>query len=390
MSSIEYITIAFHHLRMNVLRTLLTMLGIIIGIGSIIAVLSIGQGGRLQIDKELQKFGINRIGIYSTKGLGMNPMTLKDVEVLKQHVKEIQSVSPLVYKSGNIYYRQQYESVDFVGTDSELAQIEEIPIKAGRFLTESDIEYGRKVIVLSENVAQKLFGNRDPLYQKVVVQNQSFSVVGIQQSTASFAENMIKDKAYIPITTFHKTFNTRWINEIAITVFNREHIDQTVKQAIQIMERRHSSADNFKSYNFVKEMEMAHKVINTFTLVVGAIAAVSLLVGGIGVMNIMLVTVTERTQEIGIRKALGARNGQILGQFLAEALIISFIGGVLGTGMGIFLTFLASKFIRIPVTISMWNILMAVFFSTGVGIFSGIYPARKAAALDPIEALRHD
>lgn len=380
------------------------MLGIIIGISSVIAVVALGQGSKEMIKKEFENFGVNRayLGINWDENItGRDIFTHEDIEVLKRAFKkDIDALSPLFDNNGEVAIERKNERIYIKGVNEEYNKIEKKEIIDGRFLVSSDIKGNREVAVINDEMALKLFGRRHVIGEKILVKtssrNISLVIVGVYKEKksmfAGFGREMPRD-IYVPISTVEKMFGVgNRVYSIEINFKSGINTKETLDKMIKLIERRHGNAkkNKYRSYSAESELKSVNKVTGIMTAVVGAIAAISLLVGGIGVMNIMLVSVTERTREIGIRKAIGARHKDILFQFLVEAVIISGIGGIIGTVLGIGLSFVIASFIKLKPTISIMTIMIAWMFSAGVGIFFGIYPANKAAKLDPIEALRYE
>ncbi|WIF93965.1 ABC transporter permease [Caminicella sporogenes] len=404
MNIIESIKVALNAIWVNKMRSLLTMLGIIIGISSVIAVVALGQGSKEMIKKEFENFGVNRayLGINWNENItDRDIFTHEDIEVLKRAFKkDIDALSPLFDNNGEVAIERKNERIYIKGVNEEYNRIERKEIIDGRFLVSSDIKGNREVAVINDEMALKLFGRRHVIGEKILVKtssrNISLVIVGVYKEKksmfAGFGREMPRD-IYVPISTVEKMFGVgNRVYGIEINFKSGINTKETLDKMIKLIERRHGNTqkNKYRSFSAESELKSVNKVTGIMTAVVGAIAAISLLVGGIGVMNIMLVSVTERTREIGIRKAIGARHKDILFQFLVEAVIISGIGGIIGTVLGIGLSFVIASFIKLKPTISIMTIIIAWMFSAGVGIFFGIYPANKAAKLDPIEALRYE
>ncbi|MDP2892660.1 MAG: ABC transporter permease [Bacillota bacterium] len=390
MKTFEYTAMALKQIKINSMRSILTMLGIVIGIAAMIAVISVGDGGRQRVDKELQKFGINRLWIFpAEKSDDRSRMTVEDAEYLTRAVKEAKNLSPVAYRQNEIAYGGRKGITKIVGTNQYYFKLESTTLKSGRLLQEADLKYSRKVIILAEKTADALFGGTDPVMKKVMLQNQQFTVIGVESSSElSIYDRSMESKCYIPITAFEDVFGTNNVDELTMGADNIANTDTVGIKVVSALEDRYGQSMKYTMLNLGKEIKMAQDIMDTFKMVVSGIAMISLLVGGIGIMNIMLVTVKERTREIGIRKALGATNMQVLRQFLAEALMYSIIGGTLGIGLGIALTCACADIISVPVVISPSTLMACTGFTVAVGLFFGIYPAMKAARLDPVEALR--
>lgn len=404
MNFLESIKLALNAIWVNKMRSLLTMLGIIIGISSVIAVVALGQGSNTMMKKEFENYGVNRAYLRTNwrKNLtSRDRLTHEDINALRRGFKdELDAISTNLNVRGEALLGKKKVSVIMNGVNEEYNRIDRKEIIKGRYLLEGDIKAKRNVAVIDEEMAFENFGRIDVLGERIILsthsRNISLVIVGVYANKGSVFGGFGGDEQkeiYTPISTVEKMFGIgNQVYGIHMNLKQGVDINKTLDRMIKLIERRHdnSGKGKYMSHSAESQMESVNKITGVMTMVVGAIAAISLLVGGIGVMNIMLVSVTERTREIGIRKAIGARHRDILLQFLVEAIIISGIGGVIGTVLGIGLSFIISSFIKITPTISPVTILIAWVFSAGVGIFFGIYPANKAAKLDPIEALRYE
>lgn len=387
MGLIEYMGMAARQFKSNGIRTVLTILGILIGVAAMITVFSVGNSGRASIYQELTSFGINRLLIYANESSG--EMTVEDKEYLEENVEDIQYISAQAFLKAYLSNGAKKVYTDITATAPVLEQVENKTMLSGRFLNETDMDYSRRVIVLSESVAEELFGNGEAVGQYVTLQNMRFQVVGVEKNTKPLYSAVTSEKSYLPLTAYHDYFGGNTVGEISISVDDTEHMDQVAQESLAALNTLHSDM-GFRMVNMANEITSANNILDIFTLVVSAIAFISLIVGGIGIMNIMLVTVKERTREIGIRKALGAREGNILKQFLAEAVLYSFVGSLGGGALGGLLTWIAGALIGIETSISLEAVLFSILFSCAIGIFFGIQPALKASKLDPVEALRYD
>jgi len=406
MNFLESISVALSSLWGNKMRSFLTMLGIIIGISSVITIVALGQGSQAQIGSEFEKYGANRVAFMMN--WDENPryeerFDDEDIETIKRVFgDEITGISPFFNLSGNAIKGRNDAPLDIYGVSEDFGKLLNLEIVEGRFLMESDIKGTRKVCVIDKKLAEKLFKRTDVLGEKLTVDTgyskMSMTIVGVYQTPGGTLDKLNQQfmgettTLYIPISiTKNMGFGSKYyVFHVGIADNNR--IDEISKEIVNVIERKHRNVGKnyYRYYSAKQEMDMMNQILGVLSKVVGAIAAISLLVGGIGVMNIMLVSVTERTREIGIRKAIGATRKDILVQFLVEAMIISGTGGLIGTLLGLIFQSLIAMSIGIPPTVSVGTILIAVLFSAAVGIFFGIYPANKAAKLDPIDALRYE
>ena len=398
----EYIKIALMNIRSNKGRSILTMLGIIIGISSVIMIISIGNGVKGGINDELNSIAGGQIYLYSY-GDGAEGITVEftdeDMEVLMEEVRNIKAVTPQWSFASTITGRRG----SFTGTvnagNSNLQYANTEPMVKGRYFTENDFYMSNKVCVITESGAKTLFGTTNVIGMTVDLTtynftDEEFTIVGIRKDKSSSLITMLEGESVnieVPLSVMG-WYYVAYYNDMLIICDGAENATQVATDAVRILENRHNvrGKDAIQVQNFNDYMSQMNEILNLVTLFVVFVAAISLLVGGIGVMNIMLVSVTERTREIGIRKALGARTGSILLQFLAESAIISLLGGVIGIILGVAGAAGVCALIGFTVKVEVATVLGASLFSTAVGVFFGIYPARKAARLSPIEALRHE
>ncbi|WAM31840.1 ABC transporter permease [Caldicellulosiruptor naganoensis] len=398
----ELIKVAIKSILSNKLRTFLTMLGIIIGIASVITIMSLGEGGQKAIVGEFEKIGVNIFSIRTRTDVQITEsdrFTIKDVEMIRKRIPAVKYAAPVAQKFGLVKTENKTKRAFFIATDFDYGNVSNLKVVYGRFFNEKDILQGRNVVLIDKDSAKELFGYEDCVGKTIKVGSfSSFDtakIIGVIDSgnfkiLAGSASDQFPVIAAMPITYAQKIFDDVIISQIYVMTYNSDQLDEASSQAIRILEARHHNKDKYKTEKFVAFMEQFNRILGIFTTIMSAIAAISLLVGGIGVMNIMLVSVTERTREIGIRKAIGATQRDILIQFLIEALLISLIGGAIGTFSGYLFANLVGPFIQITPVVSLQSILIAFIFSSAVGIFFGIYPARRAAKLDPIVALRYE
>ncbi len=399
MNWLESVRVAAEGIWANKLRAFLTMLGIVIGIAAVIAVVAIGQGGRAAITREMEQSGVNLFVVY-VRSVGTDTippnerLTLQDAKAVKDALTSVKDIVPASVEYATATAQEREAQAVVVGTTPSFAVVRNRTIKTGRFFSEEDLTAQRRVTVIDENLADKLFRGVDPIGKQVIVRNTPLMVIGViekeKSAFAQFDTGPERAYMYVPWSAWSVMFGTNRVDQLEGTAASRDLVDSAIASTKEILNRRHGTQDRYEAFNVEQLVSAAKKVADILTYIIGAVAAISLFVGGIGIMNIMLVSVTERTREIGIRKALGARHKDILLQFLLEAVVLSLIGGACGIVVGIGGAFVASYLLNWPPLISWTAIAIAVLFSAGVGVFFGIYPANKAARLDPIEALRYE
>jgi putative ABC transport system permease protein len=385
--------IALRALMVNKMRSILTMLGIIIGVSAVIAMIAVGSGAKARIAEQIASMGSNLLivlsGSSTSGGMRWGSGT---VPAVKYVAPNLQGVAQVVY--GN-----QNWSTSVNGTTPEVLDIREWPVVSGRPFTQQDVDGATKVCLLGKTVVDNLFGGIDPIGQIIRIKKVPFTVVGVlgSKGQTTFGQDQ-DDTIFVPLTTAQKRlFGMQFpgmVRVIAVQAKEPELMKEAEDQINALLRQRHriqpSQDNDFTVRNLTEVMASAQQSANVMSLLLGAIASISLIVGGIGIMNIMLVSVTERTREIGIRIAVGAKSKDILLQFLIESLVLSLIGGILGITIGVGGTYILSSFTQWPTLLSIQAIFLAFFFAGSVGVFFGFYPARKASLLDPIEALRYE
>ena len=388
---------ALRAIRGHAQRSVLTMLGILIGVASVILLTSLGEGTRLYIVSQFTQFGTNLVavnpgkvetsGIPGAVGGTLHPLTLADAEALTR-VQGVDRVVPALVGTAPVAHANLERSVFVYGVTSEVPQVWKMGVRVGRFLPAGDPRYGAALAVLGPTLKRELFGERNPLGEHVRIGGERFLVIGVMESKGQFLGFDIDDAVYIPIARAMPIFNKDTLDEIDLQVSNASVVDAVVERIRALLKRRHNDDEDFTITTQTGMLDTLGRVIRIISLAVGAIGAISLLVGAIGILTMMLISVNERTEEIGLAKAIGATRGQILLLFLSEATLLSTAGGVMGLATGVGLALLIHVVLPgLPVHTPITYALLALLVSFLVGLLSGILPARRAAALDPVEAL---
>lgn len=406
MKIVEIIMEALNTLRVNKLRTILAMLGIVIGIGSVIALISLGQGSQASVQSSIQSLGANLLTIspgsqgggFVQGGAGSaTTLTLADAESIltSSTVTSVANVSPEYSKRAQVTVSGKNTNTSITGVRPIYSAIHKVTIAEGVFITQRDDLGQAKVAVLGPTAANDLFGETNPIGAIVRIQGQSFRIVGVTVSKGGSGFQNQDDVIYIPLSTAMKAvFGATSLSSISVEAKSADVMTSAQDQVGYVLLDRHKLTDptkaDFSIFSQNDILSTASSITGTFTALLSGIAAISLIVGGIGIMNIMLVTVTERTREIGLRKALGAKKKDIITQFLIEAIILTFVGGIFGMVIGIVTSLIISKLISLLFTISVSAVALAIGVSGTIGVLFGWYPARKAANLQPIEALRYE
>jgi putative ABC transport system permease protein len=392
----------------NKMRSALTMLGIIIGVGAVIAMIAVGSGAKASIAERIASMGSNMLIVMSGSstsgglrfGSGTVPtLTVDDAKAILSEIPSVKYVAPSLPGVAQVVYGNQNWSTSIQGTTPEMLDIREWPVASGRSFTQQDLDGATKVCLLGTTVVENLFGGIDPVGQIVRIKNVPFTVIGVldDKGQTSFGHDQ-DDTIFVPLTTAQKRlFGMQFpgmVRTITVQARGPEVMGEVEEEINAVLRQRHriqpNQENDFSVRNLTEIMSTAQETASVMSLLLGAIASISLMVGGIGIMNIMLVSVTERTREIGIRIAVGAKGRDILLQFLIESLVLSLIGGMLGIAIGVAGTLVLSSLTQWPTLFSMQAILLAFLFSGSVGVFFGFYPAHKASMLNPIEALRYE
>lgn len=402
----ESVLIAFEGLKANKLRSFLTMLGIIIGVGAVIAMVSLGLGVQQKVQNSIAGLGSNLLvvmpGANSPSGgvrlaAGSNiTLTYQDAKAIAKEIAGVKYVAPAVSSQFQIIYGNQNWKTNVQGTTPDFLAVRNFQVSSGTFFSTSEENSRSRVAVLGQTVADNLFPNTSPVGKTIRINNAPFRVIGVLESKGQSSMGQDQDDTVIiPLSTAQdRVLGITYLHNLSIQVESDKVIDQVQEDVTALLRTRHhiaaNATDDFTVRNLTALMSTAKETTQTITLFLGAIAAISLIVGGIGIMNIMLVSVTERTREIGIRKALGATYSNILLQFLIEAIVISVTGGLIGIGLGVAGAYAITQLAAWNTVISPAAILGSFSVTVIIGLFFGIYPARKAALLDPIEALRYE
>jgi len=398
-------------LKTNKTRSALTMLGIIIGIASVIVIMSVGAGAQSLILDQVQKVGSNLISVLpgaandegppaSVFGITVTTLKYEDGLALAEQVPEIESAASFVRGVETATWQNQQADITFIGTTASYMDVEDGDLEEGYFFSEQEERSISRVAVLGSSIAEDLFGQEDPLGHKIKIRRESFQVIGVMKERGTVGFENVDEQVYIPLESAQKLLlGINYVSLIRAKIVDSEKVDLAIDEAKAVLRDRHNisnpNEDDFDVRNQADALEILTTITNALQFFLAAIAAISLLVGGIGIMNIMYVTVTERTKEIGLRKAIGANEKNLLGQFLVESIILTMSGGVVGIFIGsLFSGAVAAVALYLGYSwsfiISPGSVIVSVVVATSIGLFFGYFPARKAASLDPIEALRYE
>ncbi|WP_245395513.1 ABC transporter permease [Anthocerotibacter panamensis] len=400
MAWVENVRLAARTLWANRLRSLLTMLGLIIGIGSVILVIALGVGAQQFVRAQFEGLGTNVVAIFDggPRTRGQQPLTVADVEALRTQVSAVKQAVPLAYGNARVVRGSHDAQTQLAGAPASLIQTLKITFLKGRYFTAQEIDGRARVVILGEGTSKKLFEFDDPIGQTVLVNDQVLTVVGVTKSSFFGTWVDLDRGILVPLPLALENFvpsNSPLGQRIGAAILEAKpeaNVDAVTFEAKNLLRQRHQVTDqeDFTLGNIQEQIDIFNNIALGVTIVLGLTAAISLVVSGIGIMNIMLVSVTERTKEIGLRKALGASEGVILTQFVIEAVLISMVGGIIGVALGGGLALAIAQVAPLKPIVTLWSVLLAVGVAAGTGLFFGVFPARQAARLDPIVALRSD
>jgi putative ABC transport system permease protein len=398
------ILLALREIRRNVLRSSLTILGIVIGVAAVITMVTIGEGATAQVQADIQKLGTNLLQVFRGQGFGGGggarssaaPFTLEDVRAIEEETPGVRAVAPSANTMAQAIYGNENWSTQVTGTSDKYIDVRDWPLAAGRNFSESELRVGAAVCLLGETVRKELFGEQDPIGASIRLQKLSCQVIGVltPKGQSGFGQNQ-DDLVLVPLRTLQRRMaGNADVGAILVSArdgVSTEKVQADIERLLRERRRIRSGADDDFNVRDLKEVTSAFtNSTRVLTALLGAVAAVSLIVGGVGIMNIMLVSVTERTREIGTRLAVGAMAHDVLLQFLVEAVTLAAFGGVIGIVLGVGAGALATSAFKVPFVLNPGVVILSFGFAAAVGIVFGYFPARRAAQLDPIEALRHE
>ena len=400
---LQTLSISLSEIRRNAMRSFLTILGIIIGVSAVIIMSTIGRGATARVTADIEKLGSNMLSIRpgQMRGPGgasaeAKPLEMNDVAAIEREIANLEAVAPTATKGLTAVYGNVNWSTGIIGTTNRYLDVRDWELSEGRAFSESEMRSGKMVCIIGETVRKELFGSQSPVDEKIRIGRQSCEVTGVLRAKgqSSFGSDQ-DDIVLIPLMAFQRKISgNRDISRIYLSVNKGASTEEAQEDISRLLRQRRNiaskEADDFSVFDMKEVSDTMTGTTEVLTALLSAVAAVSLLVGGIGIMNIMLVSVTERTREIGIRLAIGAREHEVLLQFLVEAVVLSTLGGIIGILFGLSSSFGLTKLLKIPYVLDPLMILIAFIFSTAIGVIFGFFPARKAARLNPIDALRHE
>ncbi|ADQ06208.1 protein of unknown function DUF214 [Caldicellulosiruptor hydrothermalis 108] len=375
----------------NKLRSFLTMLGVIIGIWAVIAVVGLAQGSTKSITDRLQRLGTNLIQINITGRNSNRNVTYEELQQFaEQHQDDIEAIAPTVSSSVTLKYGTNTHDTTLVGTTADYSTVRDVNVSSGRFILPIDVDYRQKVALVGTYIVKDLFNGQNPIGKKIKINGQIFTVVGVLEERANSQEQSDDDQVIVPVTVAQRLTRNAIIRNFAIKITDGNRSEAVMNYLNDFLMKIYNDSTAFRVFNTAQLLDTLNSVTQTLTLMLAGIAAISLIVGGIGIMNIMLVSVTERTREIGIRKAIGAKRRNILVQFLIEASVVTGLGGVVGIILGFVTIRVMSKLNIATAIFSIPWAVLAFTISLAIGIVFGLFPASKASRLNPIEALRYE
>ncbi|UVI28879.1 ABC transporter permease [Paenibacillus spongiae] len=374
----------------NKMRSLLTMLGIIIGVTAVISLVSLGQGATKAVTDQVASLGTNLLTVNITGRGATTTITYQEAEELTDK-GGVEYAAPANTQNGNVKFGTASVSVSVIGTTPDYIDVRDYQIAAGRFVSQIDLDYYQKIALLGSSTAEELFAGQNPVGQSVLINGIRYKVVGLLAEKGSSLSGSNDDVVIIPITSSERLFKSKGVRTIYVQVKEADQMKTVVSELeAGLAKTFRGNTNSYRVFNQQDVLDSFSSISATLSVALGGIAAISLLVGGIGIMNIMLVSVTERTREIGIRKAIGAKKKDIMIQFLIESVALSGLGGLLGVGLGIAIAQFASKALNMGVSLSIPVMMLAFGFSVFIGVVFGLFPANKASNLKPIEALRFE
>lgn len=385
----ESIKVAWKSIKGNKVRSVLTALGIIFGVWAVIAMVSIGEGASKSISDRIQSMGSNLIMVSANRGSAFR-LEIEDAEDLLERVPTISEAASYLSSNFQVKWENDSYETSVEGVSASYADVRNLNTSSGRYFTEDEVHNRRLVAVVGQTVINELNISNNPVGEKILIKGQPFTIIGVLESKGSSMGRDSDDVVQIPVTIAQRLTGSKYISTIYLKARSGDEAKLAVAHVEAIFDSKYKRENQVRVFSQDEMLETVNETTQTFTIMLAAIAGISLLVGGIGIMNIMLVSVTERTREIGIRKALGAKKKDILSQFLIESIFLSVSGGVIGIIMGVITSKLISTMAQWTTVVSVTSILVSFSFALAVGLFFGVFPAYKAANLDPIEALRHE